>query len=525
MRYAFYNAIKPDRELSFDCVIIGTGLAGLYTALNIDSKFSCCLITKEGVDLSNSWLAQGGIAAAINSDDTPLFHLEDTLIAGAGLCDEEAVKVLVDEGPKDIRTLVEMKVPFDLNTEGDLLTTREGGHRHNRIVHAGGDATGRETVKALSVHVLNRPNTVYMEYTLFIDILTNQAGHVCGLVIRDQNDRYVHIKTSNIVLATGGIGQVYKISTNPYVATGDGIAAAVRAGAKLKDIEFVQFHPTGLYSESGDNRAFLISEAMRGEGALLKNREGVRFMLGKHELNELAPRDIVARGVIHELERSGDTNVFLDITNKPEEFLSKRFPTIYNECLRHGINIAKEWIPVVPVQHYLMGGVKTGLYGQTSIPGLYACGETACTGVHGANRLASNSMLECLVFGRRAAADISLSLQKKIKFSCPFPETESRPILEMDYFAERVRLQNIMHMNCGAIRTLSGLRSAKIAIDALFERLNSGYGPGKEYLELLNIVTVAKAIVEAALGRPKSIGAHYIEEDESYVNHAEFPCS
>jgi L-aspartate oxidase len=514
MRYAFNSDIKPDRELSFDSVIIGTGLAGLYTALHIDPRFSCCLITKEGVDLSNSWLAQGGIAAAISDDDTPLFHLEDTLIAGAGLCDEKAVKVLVDEGPKDIRTLVEMQVPFDLNSEGDLLTTREGGHRHNRIVHAGGDATGRETVKALSVHVLNRPNILCMDHTLFVDVFTNADNHVCGLMIRDQDDKYVLIKTRNIVIATGGIGQVYETSTNPHIATGDGIAAAQRAGAAVKDIEFVQFHPTGLYSPSTDKRAFLISEAMRGEGALLKNRDGVRFMLGKHELNELAPRDIVARGVIHELERSGDTNVFLDITHKSEEFLSKRFPTIYHECLNRGIHIAREWIPVVPVQHYLMGGIQTDLNGQTSVPGLYACGESACTGVHGANRLASNSMLECLVFGRRAADQINQSLHIARESCCFVPDSALRPALYMDFSEERTRLQHIMHTRCGAIRTMSGLKSAESDISELLKRLEAGFHPCKEYLELLNITTVANCIIKAALKRSASIGAHHIEEDE-----------
>ena len=434
MRYAIDGSINIKNTDKHDVVIVGAGIAGLYTALNIDEKYSVCVLAKETVDISNSYLAQGGIAVVIAEDDDTKLHFQDTIIAGAGLCDENAVKVLVDEGPRDIRNLINMNVPFDINQYGDLSITREGGHRKNRVVHAGGDATGRETVKTLAFLVSQRENIKFYENSQFADIITDDKGAVSGAVVRHSDGTYTMIATNNVVIATGGIGQVYKTSTNPAVATGDGIAAAVRAGANLRNIEFIQFHPTGMWSEKYDGRSFLISEAVRGEGGLLKNKDGVRFMLGKHELNELAPRDIVARGITHEMRRSGEDHVYLDITEKTDDHLKKRFPTIYNECLKKGIKISEDWIPVCPVQHYLMGGIQTTLDAETSVPGLYACGEAAYTGVHGANRLASNSMLECLVFGRRAAEKINevMAASDNTISDEAFPEIEKRPASEYD---------------------------------------------------------------------------------------------
>jgi L-aspartate oxidase len=375
VRFAIDGTVKTDKILTYDVVIIGAGLAGIYTALNIDGRYSCLVLAKDKVDISNSWFAQGGIAAAISRDDAPIFHQEDTLIAGAGLCDTDAVGVLVAEGPDAISRLVSLRVPFDLNEFGDLMITREGGHRKNRIVHAGGDATGRETVKALAHIVAQRANISFSENTCFYDLLQDEAGAISGVLVKKDDKEFYLIRTSRVVIATGGIGQVYKSSTNPSVATGDGVAAAMRAGAAVKNIEFIQFHPTGLWSPEPEDREFLISEAVRGEGGLLKNKEGVRFMEGTHELAELAPRDIVARAVVRELERSGEDHVYVDITSKSEEFLKNRFPTIYEECLRRGINIARDWIPVCPVQHYLMGGIETDLYGRTNLGGLYAVGS------------------------------------------------------------------------------------------------------------------------------------------------------
>jgi len=513
MRFAIDSFSDKTQHMQFDVIIIGAGIAGLYTALHIDENHSCCILTKEDVEISNSWLAQGGIAAALSIDDAPMYHFEDTIIAGAGLCDENAVRVLVSEGPSDVRQLIEMQVPFDLDNEGDLDITREGGHRRRRIVHAGGDATGREAVKALAHLVSLRGNVTFMPHNFCSDILTDDNGAVTGCAVLDNSDTLYIIDSPNVVLATGGIGQVYKISTNPSVATGDGLAASVRAGANLKDMEFIQFHPTGLWSDKQENRAFLISEAVRGEGGLLKNSEGVRFMVGQHELSELAPRDIVARGITRELIRSGEDHVFVDITSEPREYLEHRFPTIFAECLKRGIDISKAWIPVCTVQHYLIGGIQTDLDARTSVEGLYACGEAASTGVHGANRLASNSMLECLVFGRRAAEHINgrLAAMGEV-LPAILPQTESRPVVERDFAAIRTEIQQIMNDFGGVLRNEAGLKKALARISEISKELNESYYPGRMYIETLNIATLAVNILEAALARRESVGAHYRED-------------
>ena len=513
MNYAICEETEIKETLQYDVVIIGAGIAGLYTALNIDETLTCAILAKEGIDTSCSWLAQGGIAAAVSSDDNPVFHFEDTVVAGAGLCDEAAVEVLVNEGPSDIKTLETLNVPFDHDKYGELQITREGGHHKNRVVHAGGDATGRETVKALSHIASQRGNITLSEHTCLYDVLSGPDG-VVGVVARSGDNVFQLIRARNVVIATGGIGQVYKSSTNPSVATGDGIAAAMRAGARLANIEFIQFHPTGLWDPGSNGCEFLISEAVRGEGGLLMNSEGNRFMVGKHELAELAPRDIVARCIVEELRRSGEDHVYLDITSKPEEFLSHRFPTIYHECLNHGINIANDKIPVCPVQHYLMGGIKTDLNGRTNIAGLYACGEAANTGVHGANRLASNSMLECLVFGRRAAQHINSAYGGRSSDNMgimPAP-APARPRAMLDFAALRKTIQQLMNDNCHVIRKAAGLQYALDKIRVIFAELESVYDDSNAYLETLNIATVAIAILEAALKRPESIGSHWMED-------------
>jgi len=513
MNYAISGEIVIEDTLEYDVVIVGAGIAGLYTALHIDERYSCLIFAKDSIDISNSWLAQGGIAAAITLDDNPTFHLEDTIVAGAGLCNVEAVTVLVNEGPSDINKLFSMSVPFDLNEFGELHITIEGGHHKHRVVHAGGDATGRETVKALSHIVSMRENITFSGHICLYDILAGVDG-VTGVAVRDDN-KYYMIKTNNVVIATGGIGQVYKSTTNPSVATGDGIAAAMRCGAELANIEFIQFHPTGLWSPLQKGREFLISEAVRGEGGLLVNHSGERFMLGEHELAELAPRDIVARAVLKELKRNGEDHVFIDITSKSEEFLKHRFPTIYEECLKFGINIAYDKIPVSPVQHYLMGGIKTDLNACTNVKGLYACGEAASTGVHGANRLASNSILECLVFGRRAAIHINSSqLNTEQRARTLFENVPIKPRAQLDYAAMRATIQQQMSDNCGVVRRISGLKSTLYIVNEIYSQLDSCYDDSVEYLETLNIATVAKAILEAALQRPDSIGSHYMEDEK-----------
>lgn len=514
MRYAFNDDIQIKENKRVDVLIVGAGIAGLYTALHISPDKSVLVLSKESIEISNSYLAQGGIAAAILPDDQTVFHVEDTLVAGAGLCDRAAVQVLCAEGPGDIQTLVNLHVPFDLNAYGDLSVGREGGHHRSRIVHAGGDATGRETVKTLAAIAQQRANITFMEHTCLVDILLDDRREVCGVLLN--NDGYILVDTANVVIATGGIGQIYEYSTNPTVATGDGLGAAIRCGARLQDMEFIQFHPTGLYSETRESRSFLISEAVRGDGGKLINAKGEQFMTGKHELGELAPRDIVARGIQAELTESGENHVYIDITHKSREHLEKRFPTIFRECLSRGIDISKDYIPVRPVQHYMMGGIATDLHGMTNIVGLFACGEAARTGVHGANRLASNSMLECLVFGRRAAEHINL-LDRAATGVAAVPEdvphisTEHRGV---DYEGLRAHLRRTMNENAYIVRTNTGLQRAQREIQEIFTVLSRNYLEDRAYLELVNLCMVSLEILKAALERQQSVGAHYIVDEK-----------
>ncbi len=510
-RYLFGRDTAIQETLCYDVVIIGSGIAGLYAALNLDSRLSCAVLTKEGVDISNSWLAQGGIAAAVSKDDRPQFHYEDTLLAGAGLCDEKAVRILVDEGPEDISALLDMHVPFDLNEDGDLQIGREGGHRQNRIVHAHGDATGRETVKTLAAIAACRENITFLQNSFLIDILTDN-GRAVGAVVYQDGCKI--IMAGSIILCTGGIGQIYGHSTNPSVATGDGLAAAFRAGAELRNMEFIQFHPTGLYCKTPESRSFLISEALRGEGAILKNNRGERFMVGLHPMNELAPRDIVARCIMREMAKTGQDHVFLDITSESSEHLSSRFPTIFGECLKRGIDISKDLIPVCPVQHYMMGGIATNLNGMSGIPGLYACGEAACTGVHGANRLASNSMLECLVFGRRAARNISEQAAGAKRTSIPALPRPEEPAgdLQLDASGLKQRIREIMSRDGWVIRNKTGLTSGLDEMSEIKQALESSVLDSKGRMEALNMATISVEILKAALKREKSVGAHCRED-------------
>ena len=517
MRYAVSGNIEIKETLDFDVVVIGAGLAGLYTALNIDRSRSCCILTKERLDSSCSWLAQGGIAAAMAADDAPSLHLEDTLVAGAGLCDADAVKVLVDEGPADISALVDLNVPFDQDAMGGLRIAREGGHSRRRVLHAGGDATGKETVKALERVVAERDNVTFMGRAFLVDVLLDDTGAVCGALIH-AGGAYRVIRTRHLVIATGGIGQVYLTTTNPEVATGDGIAAAVRAGAKLADMEFVQFHPTGLWQKGQTGQTFLISETLRGEGGILRNSKGQAFMEGQHERRDLAPRDIVARAINREMEQTGDPCAYLDMRHHSREFLLKRFPTIFENCEKLGIDMSRDPIPVIPVQHYLIGGIETDLYARTNVPGLYVCGEAASTGVHGANRLAANSMLECLVFGRRAAEAINETVgHGDPDAPCPnhitppayIPVIPIRKALQINTEALRHRVQEIMGTQVAVVREKAGLQEALDEIRTIKAEIEQGFDDKRIYIELLNIVTVAETILEAAIKRKESVGAHY----------------
>ncbi len=498
-----------------DAAIIGSGLAGLYAAYHLDPALHCALFTKERMETSSSSLAQGGIAAVTEKDDHFLYHFADTLNAGAGLCDEDAVRLIVEEGPKEISVMQALGTKFDLDSSGHLMTTREGGHGMNRILHAGGDATGLEMVRALKNTIKNKKSIRIYENAFVADVIT-QDNQVTGLTVFE-GGRWHLYRTRFVIIAAGGLGQIYRYTTNPTVATADGFAIAHRAGAQLCDMEFIQFHPTGLYTpENRNKQCFLISEAVRGEGGILLNEAGERYMKGRHPLAELAPRDIVARENYREIQHQSLPYVRLSIAHKPADFLQHRFPTIYGTCLEHGIDITKDDIPVGPVQHYMMGGVKTDLDGQTGVTGLLCCGETASTGVHGANRLASNSTLECLVFGRRCAAAVNREFTgEKPGTALPQPEKSIEADIETE--AAIIDLKGIMVKYCGILRDGEHLSLGLGYVNALLTRLKYARLYTLRDIELYNMAIVARSIFEGALARKNSVGAHYRTDEGSHI--------
>jgi L-aspartate oxidase len=507
----FSGDIGTLRKKSFDVVIVGCGVAALYTALSLDRRLSLALINKEGPKESNSIYAQGGIAAVIQSTDNMEDHIRDTLFSGAGLCKEESVRVLVREGPRDIRALVELGVPFDRDDEGNIQVTREGAHSHDRIVHCGGDATGFHLTMTLLKAVQARENIEVLDNECLTDICTDSGGRAAGVITIDSKGAFTRFSAPHVVIASGGIGRIYRKSTNAHTQTGDGIAAAIRAGAKVENMEFVQFHPTALIHPDKNGRYFLISEALRGEGAVLRNRRWQRFMCEAHPMADLAPRDVVSRAIIWEMKNHDLPHVYLDITGRPRAFLENRFPTIYHECLRRDIDIAVDWIPVVPVQHYFMGGITTGLDGKTNIEGLYACGEAASTGVHGANRLASNSLLECLVFGRRCAESIvgsAMAAPGDVPME-PHSETEA----SVDLSTIRTQIRRIMTQKCGIIRNKTNLTEAIAEIGALYAVLERLPMRSQTRIIMLNMATVSLNVLRAALKRDRSVGAHYRSDE------------
>jgi L-aspartate oxidase len=487
-----------------DVVVVGSGIAGLTCALHLrEAGLHVTVITKVNIDDGSTRWAQGGIAAVLDPLDTPEAHARDTLVAGVGLGDPGAVEVLVREGPARVRELMRWGAEFDRYPDGTLMLTREGGHHANRIVHAGGDATGAEVQRALHATVRRDPWIRLIEHALVLDLLTDKAGRACGITLHvlgeGTEDGVGAVLARAVVLATGGMGQVYAVTTNPSVSTGDGVALALRAGATVTDLEFVQFHPTALYTARGGAQQPLVSEALRGEGAYLRDGDGKRFMQGQHELAELAPRDVVAKAIHRVMTAEGADHVWLDARHVPD--VTARFPTITAFCRDAGVDPAHDLVPVAPAAHYASGGVRTDLDGRTSIAGLYACGEVACTGVHGANRLASNSLLEGLVFGRRIAADIATDLPEQAE---PVDQPEPRDAVAPN---ARAALQKAMSRGAGVLRSAGSLRVAAAAVAAA-----EPAPPRTASWEAANLCTVAGALVRAAARREETRGCHWRED-------------
>jgi L-aspartate oxidase len=517
-------------EIVSDFLVIGSGIAGLFYALKVADYGQVVIITKKEKAESNTNYAQGGIASVFSPDDSYELHIQDTLNAGAGLCKREAVELMVREGPKKVEELIKIGVEFTRTQNGRLDLGMEGGHSRRRIVHAK-DLTGREIERALLEKVANHPNVRIYEHHVAIDLITEH--HLVGIDKSKKLDN-IHCwgvyaldsKTGEVkkflskatLLATGGLGQVYLHTTNPLIATGDGVAMAYRAGAKIGNMEFIQFHPTTLYNSGSP--AFLISEAVRGFGGILQTKQGEDFMKKYDPRGSLAPRDIVARAIDAELKKSGDEYVYLDLTHLNPDSVKERFPHIYEKCLEFKIDITKEPIPVVPAAHYSCGGVVTDLWGRTSIVGLYAAGEVAMTGVHGANRLASNSLLEALVFSERAAID-SVKFVKENFFKFPnIPDWIDTGIFNTEEWVlishDKREIQQLMWDYVGIVRSTLRLERAKRRIELIANEIEEFYKKTKvtaeitaEILELRNLATVALLIVRSALMRKESRGLHF----------------
>ncbi|MEU2969897.1 L-aspartate oxidase [Streptomyces ardesiacus] len=532
------HAPAPGWAVAADVVVVGSGVAGLTAALRCEAAgLTTVVVTKARLDDGSTRWAQGGIAAALGEGDTPEQHLDDTLVAGAGLCDEEAVRTLVTEGPDAVRRLIATGAHFDESTGGGLALAREGGHHRRRIAHAGGDATGAEISRAL-VEAVRARGLRTVENALVLDLLTDDEGRTAGVTLHvmgeGQHDGVGAVHAPAVVLATGGMGQVFSATTNPSVSTGDGVALALRAGAEVSDLEFVQFHPTVLFlGPDAEGQQPLVSEAVRGEGAHLVDADGVRFMLGQHELAELAPRDIVAKAITRRMQEQGAEHMYLDARHFGADMWEHRFPTILAACRAHGIDPVTEPVPVAPAAHYASGGVRTDAHGRTTVPGLYACGEVACTGVHGANRLASNSLLEGLVYAERIAADIAAghtagTLHARVPAPLPRPASPAHPLLPPE---ARLTIQRIMTEGAGVLRSAGSLTRAAERLDALHAEAREALHengktsePGVDTWEATNLLCVARVLVAAAVRREETRGCHWREDhadrdDKSWRRH------
>lgn len=500
----------PGWTASADVIVVGSGIAGLTTALHVrELGRTVLLVTKAQMSEGSTRWAQGGIAAALADDDSPEEHEQDTLVAGVGLCDEEAVRVLVTEGPDAVRDLIAWGAQFDTDSSGAISLTREGGHHRNRIAHAGGDATGAEVSRALVAAVRADPGIEIIENALVLDLITGDDGSAQGVTLHvigpGQRDGVGAALAPAVVLATGGFGQVFGQTTNPYVSTGDGVALALRAGAEVADLEFVQFHPTVLWlGPLAQGQQPLVSEAVRGEGAVLLDFAGEAFMASEHPLADLAPRDVVAKAIMRRMRETGSAHVWLDGRGLGADMWVHRFPTIVESCRIRGIDPVTDLIPVAPAQHYVSGGVLTDVWGRSSIRGLYACGEVACTGVHGANRLASNSLLEGLVFSRRIAAAIAEDGLASARIDIPTSEGA------LIGHGVRRAMQQVMDEEAGVLRSEDSLVRARAWLAACSDA-ESGR-PCTEDWETTNMHAIATVLVEHAIARTETRGSHWRED-------------
>lgn len=506
------------KQFDFDFVVVGSGLAGLLAAWHASAHGTVALISKSELDISNSYHAQGGIAAAIGSDDNPICHFNDTLTAGRGLCDHDAVSILVNEGLTQVQELIAMGVEFDRKPNGALLLGLEGGHSHRRILHADGDATGKVMTGFMLKKILGNPRITTFEYTTAVKIFS--LDRVCsGIQTLDYNTgENALFRTKATILATGGLSRIYSRSTNPYTATGDGFALAWQAGARLADMEFIQFHPTALSLDGED--AYLISEAVRGEGAHLIDKYGKRFMLQLHPMAELAPRDVVASAIFQRMLET-DSTVFLSLKHLDASFLRERFHSIDAKLSSFGIDLASDQIPISPAAHYTVGGIRTDVWGQTNITGLFACGEVASTGVMGANRLASNSLLECLVYGKRIvekAKDLPLPKGRlhSIDAIVLNPETDNT------YLIIKNELSQIMSNQVGIVRNREEMLGALARINSIKQQYPGSLSDYNEK-KINELATVCSLICISALGREESRGGHvrsdFPEESHQFVHH------
>ena len=505
----YHEGIAFPEEIHSDFLVVGGGVAGLRAAIELAEAGRVLVVTKGSLHESSSEYAQGGIAVALADDDEVSLHEEDTRRAGDGLCNRAAVHALVSEGPARIEELIEWGAEFDRDGSR-LLFAREGAHSRSRVLHAHGDSTGREIARTLYRKAASIENIEFHSFGAMTDLLCDEGGGVTGaVVLEEKSGQAAPIRARAVLLATGGLGRVFRDTTNPDVATGDGIGAAYRAGAEISDLEFVQFHPTALYVEGAPR--FLLSEALRGEGAILRNAQGERFMERYHPLGELAARDVVSRAIVSEIARTGA--VFLDLTHLGREHLAARFPRIYETCLRYGVDLAERPAPVHPAAHYAMGGIRTDLNGRTNIERLFAAGEAACTGVHGANRLASNSLLEGVVYGERAG--------RAMRDACP--STKRLLVIEASRRPDisETALRSLTWEHCGVVRSGEGLGLA-------FKKLEGDCGARPCYsiadYELRNMHAVAKLMAASALARQESRGAHYRvdypHKDDRFASHS-----